>query len=156
MKPQRDLPGRTVPYVWLKGLTVGRPGRQPVHCRVACLFKKLSPVLKQQEEGTVARSSTALVPAGADLGRAATHLAWLGLRVVPIFSWFGGGGEQPPVAIADLELAVLSRIFVVLDYFALELKPNEAPFLSPCLHGTLKTPLFEGPWLQHLSYSWWP
>lgn len=72
-----------------------------------------------QEEETAARMRYTLVPAGADRDGPPAPTAWLGLRALPVSSWFGSGGELPPVALADLGLAMLSRIFVVLDYLVL-------------------------------------
>lgn len=50
------------------------------------------------KEGTVARSVTALGPAGAELDGLPDTTVWLRLGPLSLLSWVGSGGEQPPVS----------------------------------------------------------
>lgn len=110
------------------------------------MFKRCLLVLKHPGGGGSSRVQLQLwCLLGQTWGGLPAPTAWLGLRILPVSSWFASGGEQPPVATADLELEVLSRIFVVLDHlaFGTEAKLSSIFFLlSPWnLQGTP----FEGP-----------
>lgn len=56
------------------------------------------------------------MPAGADVGWAASSYGLAGLGGSAHLLGLGNGGKQALVALGDLVLAMLSRILVVLDY----------------------------------------
>lgn len=56
------------------------------------------------------------MPAGADLGWAASSHGLAGFEGSAHLFGVGNGGKQALVALGDLVLAMLSRIFVVLDH----------------------------------------
>lgn len=100
------------------------------------------------KEGTVARSVTALGPAGAELDGLPDTTVWLRLGPLSLLSWVGSGGEQPPVSPArpqtGCDLGVFRDLQSLITWPS-EWKPVEAPFSSLCLHGTFEAYLWRGP-----------